>query len=202
MGTRGAIGFRINGKDKVTYNHFDSYPTGIGVQVVEFLKNTGDAELMAMAKKIKMVKEDGKPTPKQIDTCIKAGMVDLSVSERSTADWYCLLRNAQGDLAAYGKLGYMTDSKKFLLDSLFCEFAYIINLDTMELEFYKGFNRTAGAGRYGSKRDKEDGKLSDYYGVALFRSVPFLEIREMDETPEKYCENISNEMRPKEEVDA
>ena len=30
MGTRGAYGFRINDKDKVTYNHFDSYPDGFG----------------------------------------------------------------------------------------------------------------------------------------------------------------------------
>jgi len=30
MGTRGAYGFRKNGIDKVTYNHFDSYPEQLG----------------------------------------------------------------------------------------------------------------------------------------------------------------------------
>ena len=37
MGTRGLWGFRKDGKDKLTYNHFDSYPDCLGHTIVEFL---------------------------------------------------------------------------------------------------------------------------------------------------------------------
>lgn len=30
MGTRGALGFIKAGEHKVTYNHYDSYPEGLG----------------------------------------------------------------------------------------------------------------------------------------------------------------------------
>ena len=45
MGTRGVFGFHKNGVDKITYNHYDSYPTGLGEEVVKFLKNHGVDEL-------------------------------------------------------------------------------------------------------------------------------------------------------------
>ena len=38
MGTRGAIGWSKGGVTKVTYNHFDSYPDGLGLDVVKYLK--------------------------------------------------------------------------------------------------------------------------------------------------------------------
>ena len=38
MGTRGLYGFRKNGVDKVTYNHWDSYPDGLGKQILRFIK--------------------------------------------------------------------------------------------------------------------------------------------------------------------
>ena len=37
MGTRGFWGVRDNGRTRFTYNHFDSYPTGLGVDVAEFI---------------------------------------------------------------------------------------------------------------------------------------------------------------------
>ena len=184
MGTRGAIGFRINEEDKISYNHSDSYPTSLGVKVMEFVKATPDEDMRKMAKRIKMVKQDKKPTKKQIQTCMKAGVVNLGVSEGSEQDWYCLLRNAQGDLGAYAR-GYMIDSHRFLKDSLFCEWGFILNVDTKELEIYRGFNKTAGGpGRYaGGEPDQ------GYYGVSLFRVLPFKAIRELEDI-DKYCENM------------
>ncbi len=43
MGTRGSVGYfgKLNGKNlhKVTYNHYDSYPSYLGKKVVEYNKN-------------------------------------------------------------------------------------------------------------------------------------------------------------------
>ena len=38
MGTRGVTGFVADGKWYVTYNHFDSYPEYLGMQVLNFAK--------------------------------------------------------------------------------------------------------------------------------------------------------------------
>jgi hypothetical protein len=39
MGTRGLVGFTVNGQHLLTYNHFDSYPSGLGTQTFRWLKD-------------------------------------------------------------------------------------------------------------------------------------------------------------------
>src|SRR4051812_4409012 len=39
VSTRGAFGFRINGQDKITFSRFDSYPGGLGDDIVIWLKS-------------------------------------------------------------------------------------------------------------------------------------------------------------------
>lgn len=162
MGTRGAIGFRLGAKDKVIYNHFDSYPTGIGYCVFNFMKHMNLATIRDKVKAIKLVNEHEKPNDLDIQRLKK--YANLGVSEQSYSDWYCLLHRAQGNLQAYLDCGYMIDNQNFLKDSLFCEWAYIINLDESVLEIYKGFNKDKNAlGRYAlQKKDKQG-----YCGVRL-----------------------------------
>jgi len=141
MGTRGAFGFYRNGVDKITYNHFDSYPEALGVSILRFCHNTSVERMNEIFDNIQLVDEFlSKPTPEQQNECEK--YLDLSVSSQSPEDWYCLLREAQGGLDAWAEgLKYMIDSRDFLKDSLFCEWAYIINLTTNELEVYRGFQK-------------------------------------------------------------
>ena len=40
MGTKGTYGFFKNGESKLTYNQFDSYPEGLGTNIVEFIKSS------------------------------------------------------------------------------------------------------------------------------------------------------------------
>ena len=140
MGTRGLYGFRKNGVDKLTYNHYDSYPEGLGRDIVEFIRKHTIKELNNIYDKIIMVDGESTPTEEQIKECEK--YADLGVSKQSLTDWYCLVRNSQGDLSCYADgLKYMIDNHNFILDSLFCEYAYIINLDTNKLEYYLGFQK-------------------------------------------------------------
>lgn len=183
METRGAYGFIVNGKTKVTYNHYDSYPSELGVKVLTALTGALVATavpLVAVASAIEMVNEDDKPTPAQVTAC--APFIDVDVGSQSTDDWYCLLRGAQGDIDSLlaGNVPFMIDSAPFLLDSLFCEWAYIMNLDTQKLEVYKGFNQDRkAAGRYakGVKGKSMKGNyVNNYVGVALIDEVPFADI--------------------------
>jgi hypothetical protein len=174
MGTRGAVGFRANGQDRVQYNHFDSYPSGLGSEVLDFIKGSNLAELKTTAERIIIIDDSIPPTSQQIKDC--KPWTDLGVSNQSTSDWYCLLRKAQGDLNAYTQgLKYMVNASDFLLDSLFCEYTYIINTDEQVLEFYSGFNQKARTrkGRYAAMKSKPE---REYYGVALIKVYPLEEI--------------------------
>ena len=179
MGTRGAIGFRKNGKDKVMYNHFDSYPTGIGVNMGDFAKEFTNEVMNELADKMVDV-SDTKPTNEQISEC--APYCNLQVSEQSTADWYCLLRDTHGNLKYLENVPYYENSNSFLEDSLFCEYAYIINLDTNCLEFYKGFNHKPlkNAGRYAGLHEVHtDNQKVEYFGVELRLNIPLTALRKL-----------------------
>jgi len=148
MGTRGAVGFKIGDQLKVTYNHFDSYPDGLGKDVVAFCRQVGKLsgweKLKELVKAVKMVEEDVKPS-KALQKRYKK-FSDTNVSEQTLEEWYVLLRKCQmaGGLKAIyaGQVSHMIESAKFLKDSLFCEYAYIIDLDNMKLMFFEGFNKT------------------------------------------------------------
>lgn len=149
MSTRGATGFIANGKWYVTYNHGDSYPSYLGMRVLEFCKTIKDFQaLKERVKELTLVNSDTRPSGKEINACKK--YADLSVSTQSLSDWYCLLRNVQGAEGLYeiasGDLKYMIDSVLFLADGLFCEWAYIIDLDNLTLKTYKGFQKKEPVG--------------------------------------------------------
>ena len=175
MGTRGAIGFKVDGKYKVTYNHFDSNPDSLGAEIVAFVtdvvKNGGIETLKVHAKKVRLVKEDQDATVQDIK---KYGeFLDLDVGNKKSQNWYCLLRALQGiaglEAIHAGKVDVMIDSFAFLGDSLFCEYAYIINLDENRIEFYEGFNKSPDKDNPLPIPQTTDG---DYYPVHFNGSCP------------------------------
>jgi len=187
MGTRGVIGFvgTLHNEQlhKVSYNHWDSYPSGLGYKVVEYIQSKNFNEIRKDFSNIELVVEGDEPTLEQKLTCSLAETTDTNVGGQTEDDWYCLLRNAQGDLGLSAKIGYMIDSKDFLYDSLFCEWAYLLNMDTQELEIYRGFQHDEDTikGRYregplkGYDRNFT-GSEPSYFAVSLIKTVPFKEV--------------------------
>lgn len=173
MGTRGAVGFILKGENYITFNSMDSYPSGLGKEVIEFIKENNLCELKETVSELKVVDDNAKPTPREFNVC-------ASIYNKSTApdSWFELLQGLNG-IEALVKVPYMLDYSYFLYDSLFCEWAYIVNFDTKKLEVYKGANKTIGKGRYADIPDnmKETQVLdngnelpwSGYYGVRLIK---------------------------------
>jgi len=181
MGTRGSWGLRCKGTDKLTYNHFDSYPDGLGATVIRAVCNYTDQELAQTFDRLIVI--DGETPPTAEEQARYADVANLHVSNQSMADWYCLLRDGQGepDLYMDGTYDHVYDGNDFMFDSLFCEWAYVINIDTRTLEVYKGFNHDASAaGRYASSQ--RTGATMDYYGVALIAEFPFAAVRNWSDT--------------------
>jgi len=177
MGTRGAYGFRLDQKDMLMYNHYDSYPEGLGEDFVKFCRKvSNDFDLYRdLCKNLIAVDETVPPTDKQKEIAYMCNTVDLAVSNRSDDDWYCLLRNTQGEPELTLRVGMYIPSNDFVDDSLFCEYAYILNFDTQELEIYEGFNNDPDAdGRYVKRKEPRllyDGETK-YYGVKLILTYP------------------------------
>jgi hypothetical protein len=165
MGTRGVFGFIRGGVEKVAYNHFDSYPDALGSHVLSFIKEYL-SKLDEIYDNLELVDDDTVITEEHKKLCTKLDIWNSNVDIGDS--WYAMLRGAQSEgIMYYGKgLKYMVDGHHFLTDSLFCEWAYIINLDTRELEFYKGFNTDHNAdGRYASSVRAEGS--DKYCGVSL-----------------------------------
>jgi hypothetical protein len=125
MSTRGAIGFRVGGADRIAYNDADSYPDCLGNLMMEFIaegiETYGYPSWLARTKqRVEALKDIPYDDDKEV--------ID---------------QDPEKLLAS----GVYMDRRDHLFDPLFCEWAYIINLDDEVLEFYKGSWRFR-TGRY------------------------------------------------------
>jgi len=163
MGTRGFIGWAIDGQLKMAYNHFDSYPSGLGVGVLEWLReaqSTGDkhAAMVEAVRALRVIPQDAPPpTAEQIQEMKRYANPGVGgpITNKEVHDWYQLLRNTQGDPAAILDAGYIEDASDFAQDSLFCEWGYLIDLDEGVLEVYEGFQtKPHSSGRFAPPTDQ------------------------------------------------
>jgi hypothetical protein len=136
MGTRGTTGFIANGEQFASYQQFDSYPAGVGVQVLKFAREhlsvpalRGDYK--AAVSRLVKVDESGKPTDEQ-----REALKDFTDTHVSTgADWYATLRKCQGEPGLILKSGYITDSISSFNNE---EYDWVIDFDANEFIGYAG----------------------------------------------------------------
>lgn len=166
MGTRGLMAVHVDGQTTGSYNHFDSYPSGLGADIVSFLRTAFIEQAAEQARMLIPVTEDAEPTTEQINRCISLGLCDPSVGDG--LDWYSLLRNQQGDMGKTLETGFILDGTSFANDSLFCEWGYVVDFDAGVFEVYRGFQTTPhNEGKFA--RDEDD---RGYYPIRLVASFP------------------------------
>lgn len=170
MGTRGFVGFVVDGTEKIGYNHCDSYPSGLGIDVLGWLRNaltTHGAVLIRQIKALRVVDGEAEPTDEEIERFKSSynGRVDGGPDRRPT--WYQLLRETQGDPAAIVRAGVIEDASGFPGDSLFAEYGYVVDVDTRSFEAYTGFQtKPHDKGRFAA-RPPRNAVSREYYPVAL-----------------------------------
>jgi hypothetical protein len=147
MGTRHLIAVVSDGEYKVAqYCQWDGYPTGQGEAISSFLRYHLDlGKLKRALRKTKFL------TGKEIDTLwvecgMEPGAVSVSMEIANTVERKHpgLSRSTGADilrLAQNGEAKELDNALTFAADSLFCEWAYVVNLDSRKLEVYKGFNK-------------------------------------------------------------
>lgn len=171
MGTRGAMGFAVDGELKVAYNHFDSYPSYLGQSMVAWAgRAVEDLDVVREKARALTKVDDGVPaTDDQRARCVaERAAVDLDAKS-----WYGLLRATQGDPGKMLAVGFYEDASSFpLTDSLFCEWAYVVDLDTEMLEVYEGFQREP----HTSGRFAEGPESGGYWPCKLVAAYPLREL--------------------------
>lgn len=140
MGTRGTFGFFFRGRFYVVYNHFDSYPQGLGAQIVAEIKNairSGDfASWLEKFQGLKIVSYAVPPTPEDAEKL--ASYSNFQVSHQNPTDWYCLTHKCQFSLVQVLESGYLLNHVDDNGVPMWQEYAYIVNFDSNELDYYEG----------------------------------------------------------------
>lgn len=163
MPTRGFYGLVVDDKLKITYAHSDSMPDWLGVRflgdVQALLLEHDHASLRRLARSFKVVDEDRSPTEKQRDQIRDR----LDIEPGLEGDWYSALREIQGEFARTLRAGFCPDASWFPVDSLSCEWGYLLDIDERAVEVYKGMNKLPPkAGRW---KGVEPERESLYYPV-------------------------------------
>jgi hypothetical protein len=182
MGTRGVIGWKLNGEYTFLYNHFDSYLDYLGIRMLilcgsitannewgTFKENVSNLTI------IKKNEYDKVTNKKLLAKYEKYRDTDINGDEENNPTYYSLFRKLQGTYyiteILNGNLKHILPNNDFIYDSTFCEYAYTFNLDTMKLEFWKGFQRKPNKSNpLGST--KVDGE----YPCKRIKSIPFKDI--------------------------
>ena len=87
-----------------------------------------------------------------VEAVERAGAARLRTRNR-----HRLLRGTQGKPGKILRAGYYEDAKEFPLDSLFCEWGYLVDLDAGTLEVYRGFQKSSPTeGRWAGRPTLEE----------------------------------------------
>lgn len=169
------MGLRCDGVDRLSYNHCDSYPEGLGDGMLRdlklLLKRKGGAEALGQAvRRLRVVDERGFPGTEDQERY--ARFRDPGVG--NGCDWYAYLRNLQGELKATLDAGIITDNPLRMADSVSIEWAYVVNCDERVFEVYRGWQREPHTrGRYASMPIEPRASEQQYYPLALIATFPF-----------------------------
>lgn len=176
MGTRSLIVVVKNDEIKVAqYNQYDGYFECTGQLIKEFVQDKEKVNLLN--KKLDLCRFLTKNEVDELDERISNGedifknFPQLSRSFGVDVLYYIIDQNEETCLL---------DKRKFALDSLFCEYAYVVNLDTKTVEFYLGLNTNKNAD-FGRFKDLENLLSEDekYRTVALLKTYKFNKIPTM-----------------------
>lgn len=149
MGTRNLTIVQSDGEYKVgQYCQWDGYPSGQGKTILETLRKMDPVfDLPAFKKKVNALKqltEDDVHEYWKKCGADDTGWVGMDVSDKFKKKYEHLHRDFGAriiEAIATGKVKEVLADVTFAGDSLFCEWAYVIDLDKNTFEVYGGFNK-------------------------------------------------------------
>lgn len=205
MATRGLIGYRLNDKDYVQYNHNSSGPDYLGKRLM-IAPSLDTVELRKHVGQFICVDEDSKPLKAQLKLAHRWVMQDgetfeetyARLKEKKDLAWYELLRDYQGNLLVWEQgLKIWPDYNGYQW-GFDCEWGYIFNLDTEKLEVYTGHWHMKGEGRDYYPERKPRGRYANEVrdgirGILLVGEIDFETLRQSSrQAIQRYCESLES----------
>lgn len=175
MGTRNLTVVKANNKVKVAqYGQWDGYPEGVGQDIVDFLtSNTNNLdELKRRILEIKEITEDEHRSRwSEAGADPNSEFVSMDVSNKFKQLYPELSRDTSGGILLKHIMSRESDAdplrvKKdlnFGTDSLFCEWAYLLDLDENLLYVYEGFQEEPHDQGIFVKLEGYEDKSNEYY---------------------------------------
>lgn len=168
MGTRHLIAVFDGGEYRLAqYGQWDGYPEGQGLTCLKFLRDEMD-EWRFRTRLSRFSFIDGNDVvARRIDKAFEKGIGADVFPEFSRDTGAEILSMIQDGTATTRYLG---NSISFAADSLFCEWAYVIDFDHNTFEVYRGYNReplTAEEDRFFFLTDTATVSGDGYYPVKL-----------------------------------
>lgn len=187
MGTRSLIAAQIGGEYKVAqYSQWDGYPSGQGITILNFLRNVNIENLKRAISECKWI------TKEEIDS-INENIRMLPSGYEWQKDYPELSRDTGGDIfnvILFSGKRKLKNDIDFAKDSLFCEWAYVVDFDKGTFEVYEGCNQRPlkEADRFYSADCDENG----YYPVVIVKEYRIDNLPD-DETFIKECEGVDED---------
>jgi hypothetical protein len=178
MGTRHITAVKLNGEYKIAqYGQWDGYPEGQGQTALKFLRSPSNREKLK-----KGLKHCVFVTPEEIEAKLKEmGLSNWMTTEeanRFNAEFPYMTRDHGAEILRLVATApkearpiKITNSLEFAADSLFCEWAYVVDFDTNTFEVYRGFNKEPlPEGERFAGLPKSDVAKGKYYPVKFVKS--------------------------------
>lgn len=115
MSTRGLIGFVHNGEVRAKYNHYDSYLEKLGQGIADFCNTLSVEDWDSFIEAYDKIDWGEKEVTDSLETYQGADILPVILEGRAVT---------------------LFDEIEFAKDDIFCEYAYLLNLDSKELEIY------------------------------------------------------------------
>lgn len=150
MGTRNLTMVIRKEETKIAqYGQWDGYPEGAGVTILTFLRSK--ARVKKLTDKLKHVRFSTKKDEDKVQEFMNSigcpdGWMNMDQAAKYHKAFPYLSRNTGASILelvadSKDKEIVLNDSTDFAGDSLFCEWAYVVDLDNRKLEVYEGFNK-------------------------------------------------------------
>ena len=188
MGTRHITAVVAEGEFVVAqYGQWDGYPTGAGNDIVAIISGKID-QLKASLKHIVPVDSGtverywaecgAQEWGADMETCRRFKVKHMTLDRDTGPDVLNILIHTEVSVELYLDVG-------FIADGLFCEWVYVVDLDSGMFEIYQGFQIHPSENRFSSMFE---GTINGYYPPKLVATYPLDDLPTDLQRLERDCE--------------
>lgn len=171
MGTRNLTAVYMDGEYKVAqYGQWDGYPEGQGVICLDFLRDKMKESIFReKLKNVHFITTEAMTGIWEEFGATSAGFISSDNYDKLKKAYPELHRDTAAEILEMiqdGKVKFLRNDIEFAADGLFCEWAYVIDLDRRTFEVYTGFHHEplTEKDRFFFLKDKEE---NGYSGVHM-----------------------------------